>query len=89
MLQKEFPSQGGYAGQIVFHAPSGGVAAQTAAVNTAMGDVAKLPHVIKRGEPVRGAGFAAGGQEWDDRVRERVLGCDAAVVGYRLSGSAG
>ena len=51
VLREEFPSQGGYAGQIVFHAPSGGVAAQTAAVNTAMGDVAKLPHVIKAVSP--------------------------------------
>ena len=24
VLREEFPSQGGYAGQIVFHAPSGG-----------------------------------------------------------------
>ena len=51
VLRKEFPAQAGYAGQVVFHAPSGGVAAQSAAVNTAMGEVAKLPHVISAVSP--------------------------------------
>jgi putative drug exporter of the RND superfamily len=51
VLKKEFPAQGGYAGQIVFHAPSGTVAAQTSAVNSAMGNVAKLPHVINAVSP--------------------------------------
>ena len=51
VLKKDFPSQGGYAGQIVFHAPTGTVAAQTAAVNTAMGNVAKLPHVVRAVSP--------------------------------------
>ena len=51
LLKKAFPSQAGYAGQIVFHAPKGTVAAQTAAVNTAMGNVAKLPHVVNAVSP--------------------------------------
>jgi RND superfamily putative drug exporter len=51
LLRKDFPSQGGYAGQIVFHAPNGTVAAQTTAVNTAMTNVAKLPHVISAVSP--------------------------------------
>jgi putative drug exporter of the RND superfamily len=51
VLKKEFPAQGGYAGQIVFHAPTGSVATQTAAVNTAMANVAKLPHVLNAVSP--------------------------------------
>ncbi len=52
VLKKEFPAQGGYAGQIVFHAPTGSVATQTNAVNNAMANVAKLPHVLTAGSPV-------------------------------------
>jgi len=51
LLKKDFPTQGGYAGQIVFHAPNGTVAAQTTAVNTAMANVAKLPHVVSAVSP--------------------------------------
>ena len=51
VLKNEFPEQGGYAGQIVFHAPKGTVAAQENAVNAAMGNVAKLPHVIHAVSP--------------------------------------
>jgi putative drug exporter of the RND superfamily len=51
VLKKEFPAQGGYAGQIVFHAPTGSVAAQTDAVNNAMANVAKLPHVLNAVSP--------------------------------------
>src|SRR2546423_11368970 len=47
LLNKDFPQQGGYAGQIVFHAAKGTVAASQAAVNQATGNVAKLPDVIK------------------------------------------
>ena len=42
----------------------------------------------QRGQPVRGAELAPGGQERHDRVRERVVGCGAAVIGHRLSPSA-
>ena len=51
VLKKEFPAQGGYAGQIVFHAPTGSVATQTNAVNNAMANVAKLPHVLNAVSP--------------------------------------
>ena len=51
VLKKEFPAQGGYAGQIVFHAPTGSVATQTNAVNSAMANVAKLPHVLNAVSP--------------------------------------
>ena len=51
LLKKDFPSQGGYAGQIVFHAPKGTVAEQSTAVNTAMGNVAKLPDVVSAVSP--------------------------------------
>ncbi|MGX7678840.1 MMPL family transporter [Jatrophihabitans sp. DSM 45814] len=46
LLRQDFVQQSGYAGQIVFHAHTGTVAAQTNAVNTAMANIAKLPHVI-------------------------------------------
>ncbi|MDT4892425.1 MAG: putative drug exporter of the superfamily [Pseudonocardiales bacterium] len=51
LLRADFPAQGGYAGQIVFHAESGTVAAQTGAVNSAMENVAMLPHVINAVSP--------------------------------------
>jgi RND superfamily putative drug exporter len=47
LLNKDSPQQGGYAGQIVFHAKSGTVSADQAAVNQATSNVAKLPDVIK------------------------------------------
>jgi putative drug exporter of the RND superfamily len=54
-LNSDFPQQGGYSGQIVFHAHHGSVAADQSAVNQATGNVAKLPHVIKAVSP-----FASG-----------------------------
>jgi RND superfamily putative drug exporter len=51
LLKKDFPAQGGYAGQIVFHAKSGTVTTQTSAVNTSMANIAKLPHVISAVSP--------------------------------------
>ena len=51
LLNKDFPQQGGYAGQIVFHAKSGTVSADQAAVNQATSNVAKLPDVIKAVSP--------------------------------------
>ena len=50
-LNATFPSQGGYAGQIVFHATKGTVAADKSAVNQATSNVAKLPDVIKAVSP--------------------------------------
>lgn len=55
LLQKQFPSQGGYAGQIVFHAKSGTVSAQSTAVNAAMTNVAKLPRVLAANSPLAGS----------------------------------
>ncbi|MHA3703134.1 MMPL family transporter [Jatrophihabitans sp. YIM 134969] len=51
LLRSDFPQQSGYAGQIVFHARTGTVAAQTAAVNTSMANLAGLDHVISAISP--------------------------------------
>jgi len=51
LLNSEYPQQGGYGGQIVFHARHGTVAQQEAAVNQATSNVAKLPYVIKAVSP--------------------------------------
>ena len=50
-LNATFPAQGGYTGQIVFHASHGSVSAQAAAVNQATANAAKLPDVIKAVSP--------------------------------------
>ncbi|HEY2550045.1 MAG TPA: MMPL family transporter [Streptosporangiaceae bacterium] len=55
VLNKTYPQQGGYGGQIVFHAPKGTVAQQQAAVSQATSNVSKLPDVIKAVSP-----FASG-----------------------------
>lgn len=52
VLQKEFPSQGGYAGQIVFHAKKGTIDDQSSAVNSAMKNVAALPDVVATTNPL-------------------------------------
>ena len=51
VLNKTFPQQGGYGGQIVFHAKSGKVSAQESAVNQSVSNVSKLPDVIKAVSP--------------------------------------
>jgi putative drug exporter of the RND superfamily len=51
VLNKTFPNQGGYGGQIVFHAKSGQVSAQESAVNQSVSNVSKLPDVIKAVSP--------------------------------------
>ncbi|GGL98933.1 MMPL family transporter [Nakamurella endophytica] len=99
VLQQDFPQQGGYAGQIVFHAPTGAVSAQTAAVNTAMADVAKLPHVIASSSPfatpgspqvARDGTTAYGTVSWDvvpAGLDEQYLAdLDAAVQPARAAG---
>jgi RND superfamily putative drug exporter len=58
-LNKQFSQQGGYAGQIVFHARSGTVAQQQSAVNQATTNVAKLPDVIKAVSPFAAANSPA------------------------------
>jgi RND superfamily putative drug exporter len=50
-LSSTFPQQGGYAGQIVFHARTGTVSAQQTAVNQSVTNVSKLPHVLKAVSP--------------------------------------
>src|SRR3984885_4201586 len=50
-LNSDFPQDGGYTGQIVFHAAHGTVAADQSAVNQASANVTKLPHVIKAVSP--------------------------------------
>ena len=51
VLNKTFPQQGGYGGQIVFHAKTGTVSAQQSAVNQSVSNVSKLPDVIKAVSP--------------------------------------
>src|SRR6476469_9858575 len=50
-LNQDCPQQGGYAGQIVFHAKTGKVSDNQSAVNQATSNVAKLPDVIKAVSP--------------------------------------
>ena len=50
-LNSTFSSQGGYSGQIVFHATKGTVSAEASAVNQATANIAKLPNVIKAASP--------------------------------------
>jgi RND superfamily putative drug exporter len=58
-LNSHFPQQGGYAGQIVFRAAHGTVTASQSAVNSAVANVARLPHVIKAVSPFSSAGAGA------------------------------
>src|ERR1700749_2630721 len=51
LLSSTSPQQGGYAGQIVFHAKSGTVTAQENAVNQSVSNVSKLQYVIKAVSP--------------------------------------
>jgi len=50
-LNSTFPQQGGYAGQIVFHAKTGTLTGDSAAINQATANVAALPHVLKAASP--------------------------------------
>src|SRR6201995_1996811 len=51
LLSSTFPQQGGYAGQIVFHAKSGAVSAQENAVNQSGSNVSTLQYVVKAVPP--------------------------------------
>ena len=55
VLNKTFPQQGGYGGQIVFHAPKGSLSADQSAVNQSVSNVSKLPDVIKAVSPFASA----------------------------------
>jgi putative drug exporter of the RND superfamily len=59
LLNSTFPQQGGYGGQIVFHATSGTVSAQQSAVNQSVTNVSKLPDVIKAVSPFASGNSAA------------------------------
>jgi putative drug exporter of the RND superfamily len=59
VVNSTFPQQGGFGGQIVFHARSGTVSAQESAVNQATTNVSKLPNVIKAVSPFSSSGSAA------------------------------
>jgi putative drug exporter of the RND superfamily len=54
-LNDTFSSQGGYSGQIVFHARTGKVTADSAQINQAVTNVSKLPDVIKAVSPFASA----------------------------------
>ena len=58
VLAATFPQQSGYGGQIVFHARTGTVASEKAAVNQATANVAGLPDVVKAVSPFAGSGSA-------------------------------
>ena len=51
VLNASYPSQGGYGGQIVFHARHGTLAADESAVNQSVSAVGKLPHILKAVSP--------------------------------------
>ena len=55
VLNSTFPQQGGYGGQIVFHARTGQVSDQQSAVNQSVGNVSKLANVIKAVSPFASA----------------------------------
>ncbi len=59
VLNSEYPQQGGYSGQIVFHATHGTVTQQESAVNQATSNVAKLPGVIKAVSPFASPNLSA------------------------------
>jgi putative drug exporter of the RND superfamily len=51
VLDAKFPQQGGYAGQIVFHAKTATLTPNSTVINTSMSNVAELPHVIRAVSP--------------------------------------
>ncbi len=55
LLNDKFPQQGGYAGQIVFHAKSGTLTGAQDAINQATTNISKLPHVIRAVSPYASA----------------------------------
>ena len=59
VLNSTFPQQGGYGGQIVFHAKSGPVAAEQSAVNQSVSNVSKLTNVIRAVSPFASANTGA------------------------------
>ncbi|MGH3408034.1 MAG: MMPL family transporter, partial [Streptosporangiaceae bacterium] len=50
-LNNDYPSQGGYGGQIVFHARHGTLTGDSSQINQATSNIAKLPNVIRATSP--------------------------------------
>ncbi|MGH3399392.1 MAG: MMPL family transporter, partial [Streptosporangiaceae bacterium] len=50
-LNNDYPSQGGYGGQIVFHARHGTLTGDASQINQATSNIAKLPNVIRATSP--------------------------------------
>jgi RND superfamily putative drug exporter len=73
-LNKTFPQQGGYGGQIVFHAKSGQISAQESAVNQSVSNVSKLPDVIKAVSPF--ASSSTGAVSKDGTIAYASVGWD-------------
>ena len=73
VLNSTFPQQGGYAGQIVFHATSGTVSAQQSAVNQATSNVSQAAECHQGHQPVRHVEHGSGLEGRHDRLRQRVL----------------
>ena len=69
VLDKDFPQQGGYAGQIVFHAKSGALSDKADVINTAMTQRRQAARRHPLGQPVRDGELAAGVQGRHDRLR--------------------
>src|ERR1700745_3062227 len=74
VLNKTFPQQGGYGGQIVFHAKSGQISAQESAVNQSVSNVSKLPDVIKAVSPF--ASSSTGAVSKDGTIAYASVGWD-------------
>ena len=74
-MNKTFPQQGGYGGQIVFHAKSGTVSAQQSAVNQSVSNVSKLPDVIKAVSPF--ASSSTGAVSKDGTIAYASIGWNA------------
>ena len=72
VLNKTFPQQGGYGGQVVFHATKGTVSAQQSAVNQSVSNVSKLPDVIKAVSPF--ASSSAGAVSKDGTIAYASVG---------------
>jgi RND superfamily putative drug exporter len=63
-LNATFPAQGGYSGQIVFHAKTGTLTGDSAEINQATDNVAKLPNVIKAVSPFSSPSTRPGRRPW-------------------------
>ena len=88
MLNNTFPQQGGYGGQIVFHATSGTVAAQQSAVNQSVSNVSKLPDVIKAVSPFASRNTGAVSKDGTIAYASVELEREPGLAGHHLPGQA-